>query len=298
MVSRRSSSSCVKPSSPSFSRLDQRAVHDEIGVAANRRGEVRVGAQIEAEMADVVGRVDRLRLAAQHHFVDDFGVRPVLRHVEDAVEARGCDCLALGPAHVHGGEEVRQRRDLLFARTIVHAVDQRPRFGFECLRRADVGLDHEFFDELVRIEAFALLHACDLAVLEHDLVLGAVDLERIARFARPATRNDTPPRAASGSDRAGAWSCRSACRRWRLARPRRRASPRTSSARGRTCGCASCRPCRIPFRRRGRRGPRPQAASTESDESACGSIGATRSGKYVELPRLNAPRSSADFGVT
>ncbi len=42
------------PSAPSFSGADQSAVHDEIGIAADRRGEMRVAAQIEAEMAVIL----------------------------------------------------------------------------------------------------------------------------------------------------------------------------------------------------------------------------------------------------
>ena len=51
-------------------RADQRAMHDEVGVAADRRGEMRVAAQIEAEMAVVLVAVFGLRLGAQHHLVD------------------------------------------------------------------------------------------------------------------------------------------------------------------------------------------------------------------------------------
>ena len=45
-------------------------MHDEIGIAADRRGEMRVAAQIEAEMAEILRRIFRLGLAAQHHLVD------------------------------------------------------------------------------------------------------------------------------------------------------------------------------------------------------------------------------------
>ena len=44
-------------------RADQRAMHDQVGIAADRRGEVRVAAQVEAEMAVVLGGVFGLRLA-------------------------------------------------------------------------------------------------------------------------------------------------------------------------------------------------------------------------------------------
>ena len=45
-------------------RGDQRAVHDEVGVAADRRGEMRVALQVQAEMAVILGRILGLRLAS------------------------------------------------------------------------------------------------------------------------------------------------------------------------------------------------------------------------------------------
>ena len=52
-------------------RADQGAMHDQVGVAADRRGEMRVAAQVEAEMAVILGRIFGLRLRAQHDLVDE-----------------------------------------------------------------------------------------------------------------------------------------------------------------------------------------------------------------------------------
>ena len=46
-------------------------MHDEIGIAPDRRGEMRIAPEVEAEMSDVLRRIDGLCLGAQHHFVDD-----------------------------------------------------------------------------------------------------------------------------------------------------------------------------------------------------------------------------------
>ena len=59
-----------KPVGAELLRADQRAMHDEVGVAADRRGEMRIAPQVEAEMAEILRRIFRLRLAAQHHLVD------------------------------------------------------------------------------------------------------------------------------------------------------------------------------------------------------------------------------------
>ena len=71
-------------------RADQRAMHHQVGVAADRRGEVRIAAQIEPEMAVVLRRVFGLRLGAQHHLVDQLLVLGAAHARQNLVEvARG-----------------------------------------------------------------------------------------------------------------------------------------------------------------------------------------------------------------
>ena len=50
---------------------DKRAVDGDVRVSPDRGREVRIGAQVQAEVADIVGRVHRLRLRPQHDFVDE-----------------------------------------------------------------------------------------------------------------------------------------------------------------------------------------------------------------------------------
>jgi len=68
---------------------DQGAVHDEIGVAADRRGEVRIAAEVQAEMAVVLRRVLGLRLGAQHHLVDEDLVLRARDGAQEPVEDAG-----------------------------------------------------------------------------------------------------------------------------------------------------------------------------------------------------------------
>ena len=67
-------------------RADQRAMHDQIGVAADRRSEMGIAAQIEAEVAEIFRRIFRLRLAAQHDFVDQPFDIAAFDAGEDAIE--------------------------------------------------------------------------------------------------------------------------------------------------------------------------------------------------------------------
>src|SRR5690606_19823845 len=53
-----------------------RAMHQQVRIAPDRRGEMRVGLQCQAEMADVVGRIHRLALAAQDHGLEQGRVGP------------------------------------------------------------------------------------------------------------------------------------------------------------------------------------------------------------------------------
>jgi len=53
---------------------DQRAVHQQIGIAPNRRGEMDVARQRQTEMPDIVRTIGGLSLAAQDEVVDQHGL--------------------------------------------------------------------------------------------------------------------------------------------------------------------------------------------------------------------------------
>ena len=79
---------------------------DEIGVAADWRSEVRVPAQIEAEMAVILVAVLGLRLGAQHHLVDQ-GLNCLAAHsAQDPVEMRRAHALALRQLDADGAQEL------------------------------------------------------------------------------------------------------------------------------------------------------------------------------------------------
>ena len=73
-------------------------MHHQVGVAADRRGEVRIAAQVQAEVAVVLRRVFGLRLRAQHHLVDQLLVLGAFHAREDLVEVARAQRLALGQA--------------------------------------------------------------------------------------------------------------------------------------------------------------------------------------------------------
>ena len=178
-------------------RADQRAVHDEVGVAPDRRGEVRVAPQVEAEVAEVLGGVDGLRLRAQHHLVDEVRDGQRLGPLQDAVEVAGAQRSEPRQLQVQAVQELAQRQQLLLRGRVVHAVDDRRALGFQRLGGGDVGLDHELLDQAMRRQPLRRHHALDAALrVEQDLALGQVEVERLAPIAGSRERARRPPTAA------------------------------------------------------------------------------------------------------
>ena len=167
-----------------MSRPNQSAMHDQVSIAPDRRGEVRVAPQIQSEVPVIFGGIFSLRLRSQHHLVDKLLVVLAFDLGEDAIELLGTHCAALRHGNVQRRHELPQRLDLLQRRLIVNAVDQRHPRSFECLGRGDVGEDHELLDQPVRFQPLRRDDAIDGAVgLEQDLPLGQVEIERPARLA-------------------------------------------------------------------------------------------------------------------
>ena len=69
-----------------FCVSEQRAVHQEVGIAADRRGEMGVAAQRQTEMPDIVRTVGGLRLAAQDEVIDQHGLAGAGGAAQHAVE--------------------------------------------------------------------------------------------------------------------------------------------------------------------------------------------------------------------
>ena len=66
----------------------------------------------------------------------------------------------------------------------MHAVDQRGALGFQRFGGGDVRLDHEFFDELVRVQPFRRDNALNHAMgIEDEFALRQVQFQRPARIA-------------------------------------------------------------------------------------------------------------------
>ena len=131
---------------------NQRAMDDEVGVAADRRGEVGVAAQVEAEVPIIFMGVLGLRLGAKNDFVDKPLGGLALRARKNTIEVRGAHMLALGELDPQRRQELAELAELLHRWRVVGAVDQRRKLGFQRLGGGDVGQNHEFLDQPMRIE--------------------------------------------------------------------------------------------------------------------------------------------------
>ena len=123
----------------------QRAVDDEVGVAADRRGEVAVGGAREPGVAEVARVVARLLERAQDEARERLAAaaRPA-RVLGDALARRGRDPGRLRRAHALGrgrgrhaevGEPVEQPLDRVGLGRLVHAVERAAAPAREQLRR-------------------------------------------------------------------------------------------------------------------------------------------------------------------
>ena len=135
-------------------------------------------------MTDIVGAVGGLRLAAQHHLVDQWRFRRAGDAAQHAIEIARMQLIA--------GRQLKCRG---------HAGTPRSASSFSsdggaCTRymqgwwqalqflgRGDIGQDHELLDQPVAVQARAGRTAVTRPlVVEHDFPFGQVEIERAARL--------------------------------------------------------------------------------------------------------------------
>ena len=128
---------------------------------------MRVAAQAQAEMAEVVGGVDGLALGAQHDLVDEVCDRQRLGPLQHLVEIARAQRPGTRQLQAQAFQELPQRRELLLGGRIVDAEHDGCALGLE------------------RLAALGRHHAGDAALAVHDdLALGQVEVEGAALIAR------------------------------------------------------------------------------------------------------------------
>ena len=105
-------------------------------------------------MAVILRRIFRLRLRAQHHLVDQRLVILAADLAEHAIEQRRAQRAGFRKRQIERLQEFLEVMNLLLGRFVVHPIDKRQRLLFKHFGRGDVGEDHEFLDQPVRVEPF------------------------------------------------------------------------------------------------------------------------------------------------
>src|SRR6185437_4864723 len=83
-----------------------------------------------------------------------------------------------------GAQELDQTVELLGARRIMGAIEQRRMRGLKRLRGSDIGEDHELLDQPMRLESLGPAHVLQPSLgIENKLALGEIEIERAALLA-------------------------------------------------------------------------------------------------------------------
>ena len=164
-------------------RLDH-TVHQQVGIAPDRAGEVRVGLVGQTEVAFIHRRVDRLAHRAQQHRVDLLGVGPVLGGIGNRLELGWLRIVGDAEANANGLQVATQHILLFGSGAFVHAVQA----GMLALRNevgtADIRGQHGLFDQTMRFVAGTRHDLFDASrVIANDLRLGGLEVDRTTHTA-------------------------------------------------------------------------------------------------------------------
>ena len=163
----------------------ERAMHHEIGITTDRRGEVGVLTEREAEVPDVERIVDRLRHRPHDQRLDE---GPVLRLAEalgDAAQVARLHFLRQFGLDTERGERREQAIETLLLGRAMDPVETARLTLLEGAGRRDIGEDHALLDEFVRLVAAVLTDGSDpLVAVEFIVGFAALEIERTAPMAR------------------------------------------------------------------------------------------------------------------
>ena len=156
-------------------------VHQQVRIAADRRGEVGIGRIVEAEVTLVLRLVHRLAQGAQQHGLNDVDVVAGLHFIQQlAVVGRG-RLVAAAQVQAQLAQEAPQVLQLFRSGALVHPVQHRQLVLFIEARGGHVGAQHALFDNLVGVIAHHRHNGVDLALLiEQDAGFSGLEINRPA----------------------------------------------------------------------------------------------------------------------
>ena len=174
-----------QPVFPPAMRRNQGAMHNQVGIAADGRGEMGVTLQVKPKMPKVFRAVIGLSHRAQHDHVDQLRMLTPCRLIKQAVELRGGQPLALGQHHANRLHGLVQGLHFVGVWLFMHAVNEIRLGFFQRFSGADIGHDHKLFHQLMGVKPLAKRHRGHHAFIrQHNLPLGQIKMQRLALFAR------------------------------------------------------------------------------------------------------------------
>ena len=160
-------------------------MHQQIRIAANRRGEVRIFLQREAEMSDVGLLIHRLRERADDQTFEQQSVGPRGETFDQLTKLARRRLFGELRIHLQRGQHLLQLRHPLILGLAVHAVQSLGLRGTQRHRSFHVGGDHALLDQAMRVVARDRIETLDGALLaDARLDLAAAKIQRAARIAR------------------------------------------------------------------------------------------------------------------
>ncbi len=164
-------------------------MHQQVRIAPDRRGEMHIRVEGEAEVADVLRRVNRALQRAQQDGLQQVEVGTGADLLQDLGVVLGSRYRAAGELQPQLGEEVAQRRDPVLGGHLVHAVQHRLATLGDEIAGADVRRQHALLDQAVRVVTLLGDDFLDLAArVEHHARLDRFEVDRAALLALAVQR--------------------------------------------------------------------------------------------------------------
>src|SRR3954469_9593023 len=160
-------------------------MNEQIRIAADRRGEMRIRFVCEPEMSDILGTVNRLAQRAQHYGLQQLHIRPRLYLFQQASIVLGMGFLPAGQLKAKLAQKLAQRGQLLRRGPLVYAIQRHMIVLRQIIRRADIRGEHAFLDQAMRIIALCRDNALDFSlVVEKHLGFDRLEIDGAAQCAR------------------------------------------------------------------------------------------------------------------
>ena len=164
-------------------------MHQQIRIAADRAGEVRVGLIRQAKVPAVGQRIDRLLHGAQQHAVDLSGIRPVFGGLGNRLKSPRPRVIRQRYMHCKRPQVATQDFKFFRRRPFMHTVQAGALMLAHEIGSADVGRQHGLLDQPMGLGAGAWHDLLDTTVVvANDLRLGRLEIHCAAGAARGQQR--------------------------------------------------------------------------------------------------------------